>query len=454
MAWQAIDVWAMMWRMATRFTRLSVVAGDQQLDASLPASRPVGEFLPLIPTLLSLRPTTPPTVWALSTTRHGAIAPERTLDELGVLDGEVVYLSPAVATAESPMVEDVLAVVADTVDQQVAPWRDEPRDRAVGWLLAAVSAALAGALYRVPDDVLSGVLLLVAGAGWVASAGLRRLRGAVVPVAGGPLFAALALFRLTVSLHLDVRLASAAVGALVGLAAMATVQRRQSTMVFAAVAAVLAAIAAVLLRVRVDPASIAAWASPALILALGVLPQLALSTSGLVGLVQQGEVGGAVARTELTRRLRRAAARVDGSIIAVAAAGAFATVALVATGGPGQVALGLLLALLFALRSRTFTAATLVGAVLAAPVFALIAVSFRLPSWLTGLSTVGTAAVPIVALLVVLAVVALFGYTRLHELNAARVTRLLDLMDLLCTIVFLPVVLLAQNVFTWLVHVL
>jgi type VII secretion integral membrane protein EccD len=440
----------MMSAMATRFTRLSVVAGQRQLDASVPASRPVAEFLPLIPAMLSLETTNPPTVWALSTPRHGVISPDRTLDDLGVLDGDVVYLSASVAAAESPMAEDMLGTLAETVDTQTPAWRDADRDRVVSNLLGLVVIAAAVAAYRVAPAGLSAALVLVLAALCVSSAALPRTREGLLADWGGPLLGAVALFRLDVGL--DVRVMAGLAGAGAGLGAVALVRRRAATAVFGIVGAILAVVGAVLLELGVSASALAGWASPGLVLALGVLPQLALSTSGLVALVARGEAGDDVSRAELTARLRGASARVDGCVTAVGAAGALAAGVLVWTGQPASVALGLLLGLLFALRSRGFASATLVGWSLAVPVVALSVAVYLTPQWTERIRLDAIAAVQFASLLVTLAVVALVGYTRLRELNAARVTRLLDVLDTLATIAFIPLVLLSQNVFGWLIH--
>jgi type VII secretion integral membrane protein EccD len=439
--------------MATRFTRLSVVAGDRQLDTSLPASRPVAEFLAHLPGLLSLEPTAPPTAWALSTPRHGPISPERTLDDVGVLDGDVLYLSPAVNAAESPIVDDVLVSIADEVDRATPPWRGVYRDRAVSYLAAVVVLAMGAALYGVPARVPSAVLLVAAAAGCLAAAALLRAHVAGPAMAWiSPLFVGLAVVRMTSGVSLGARVTAVVAAGGLGLGAAAWVRRRHTLRVAGITAGVLAGITALLLGSGVDARSVAAWASPVLVFALAVLPQVALSASGLVGLVQRGEQGDAVPRAGVARRLKAAAARVEGTVVVVAVATSAATLTLIWSGRPAHATLGLLLALIVGLRSRGFAAATQVGYLLAAPVLALVAVVFALPSWLGVTSPVVAATDRVVGLLLVLGLVASVGYARLQEVNAARVSRLLDLLDTLAVIALVPAVLLAQDVFGWLIR--
>ncbi len=436
--------------MATRFTRLSVVAGQQQLDASLPSTRPVAEFLADLPALFSLAPTTPPTAWALSTPRHGQISPERCLDEVGVLDGDVLYLSPAINAAESPFVEDVLGTIASTVDGRTPPWRDEHRDRAVTYLLAGVVVTLAFALFAVPQRIASGVTLVVVGLGAVALGTYLATRGGAAIRWTVPVFTGLAAVRFSEGQQLGTRWLATVAAGLAGVAVMALVQRRQAAVVGCGTGAVLAGLTALLVSWHIDAASIAAWASPALVLALGLLPQLALSASGLVGMVQRGEDEGRVPRAELLRRTGTAADRIDGALVATAFTGAAAVAALVLTGRSGQAVLGGLLALIFALRTRGFASVRHVGFLLVVPVTGLVAAALALPAWAHVTRPEFVATQRIVGLVVVGCLVALAGYVRLSPAAGARLTRALDLLDTLSIVALIPVLLLAQDVFGWL----
>jgi ESX secretion system protein EccD len=434
--------------MATRFTRLSVVADGRQLDASLPASRPVAEFLADLPRLLSLPVTSPPTQWALSAPQHGHIAPERSLDEVGVLDGDVLYLSPAAAAAESPTVDDVLTAVAATVGRDALPWRGAYRDRVVAALAGALLGTLVGVLAA---DRRLGAVLVALAAGMLALARPLRTRGGgwlgwlAVPAAG------LGTLRLTGSAEPDLRLAAAVATALLAgtLAAVTGVRRPVWRPVWTATgtASALAAVLTGLLAAGADAAAVAAWSVPALVLAAGVLPQLAVSTSGLLGLVRRAEEAGeSVRRRELTEAVRTGRATVNGVLAAVTGAAAVASLGLV-SGGPAQAVLGGVLGLVFLLRSRGFVEAYQVGCMLAVPVVAVVGAALALPGWLRVgeplPATLLRAGTVLAALLVVLG----SGYARLSPVPAARLSRLYDRLDTLAILAVVPLVLVAQNVF-------
>jgi type VII secretion integral membrane protein EccD len=436
--------------MATRFTRLSVVAGEQQLDASLPSTRPIAEFLADLPAMFGLSPERIPVVWALSTPRHGAIPPERCLDDVGVLDGDVLYLSAVTEAAESPFVEDVLGAIADTVDQRRPAWRDNYRDRAVTYLLTAVAVAGSLTLLQVPNRFLAGALLAAAGLGCLGLGRYLLAKDGIAIEWTVPWFAFLASIRLSEGQLRPTRIMAALAATLVGLAVMALVQRRVALIVVGAIGAASAGLAALLLSWGVDGSSIAAWSTPVFVLALGILPQLAMTTSGLIGLVQRGEEMGQVSRAELVRRTRSGSARLGGAIMALAGAGVVAVWAMVWAGRSGQVVLGLLLAAIVALRSRGFSAATHVGSLLAVPVTALVAAASAVPVW-TDVTRPNTAVIErMIGLLMAFGFVAAAGYVRLSAPNAARLTRVLDLLDTVAVVALIPVLLLAQNVFGWL----
>lgn len=440
--------------MATRFTRLSVVADQHQVDASLPASRPVAEFLSELSALFNLPTTNPPTTWTLSTPRHGVIATERSLDEAGVLDGDVLYLSRALAAAEAPVVDDVLTAVGDTVDSRARPWSGPHRDRVVTTLLAVAMLALIAVVATVPDPYVGGAILtIVFGTGAVLVRLLSSRGGQVLGWATLPA-AVLGGFGLTAGAPTSVRLITAAAAGLVAVAIIAAVGWQNRALVIAGVTSGgLAAGVAVLLAAGVYGVSIAAWATPAFVLALGVLPQLALSASGLLRLVERCEQGQPTPRDEVNRAVRVGRSAVDGGVAAVALAGAVAAITLVWAGRPTQAALGVLLGILFLLRSRGFSHAHHVAALLIVPVVTLLTVATMAPSW-AGLQDPTAAALRIMAITLVAATVAGTGYLQVSEVTAARLSRLFDQLDLMAVIVVIPLVLLAQDVFGWLAQYL
>jgi type VII secretion integral membrane protein EccD len=436
--------------MATRFTRLSVVADNQQLDASLPATRPIAEFLGQVPGMLGLPAGDEPTAWSLSSPSRGAIALDRSLDEAGVLDGEVLYLTPLTDSARPPTVEDVVATVSETVDSTARPWTGAARDTTITCLLAVVGLGLVAAAASAPN-VRTGAVLLVglAAAGIAVATVLRRRGGVVLAWTVAPLALAVAFARISVGV--DVRATAAVAGVACGVAAVGQALHRSWALAIAGVGvAVAAGSTAIALHAGAGSSALAAWAAPVEVLLIGLIPQLALATARLVPLVREAETAEPVSRRSVLERVGLGTAMVDGlSAVLAVVAGASSAVLIVA-GKPAQAALGGLLGLIFLLRSRAFTPARPVGFLLAVPTIALMASAGALPYWLDITSPASRSASWTLALVVVAAVVAGCGYLRLGEVAAARLSQLLDRIDLLAVLALLPLTLLAQDVFGWL----
>jgi ESX secretion system protein EccD len=431
--------------MATRFTRLSVVAGSRQLDTSLPASRPVAEFISDLPALLSIAPTDPPTAWALSAPRHGSIPPERSLDEAGVLDGDVLYLSPQTEAAESPVVDDVLHGIADTIDRQASPWSGPSRDRVTGSLLAVVVLALTATLTVLPQPRTAGLALIATFALAVgARVALRNRGGWLIGWAGWPALM-IGTFLTVHQAELDVRCTLGLTAGLLGLAVLAAVDHgMRAVMVAGVVGGALFGLAGAVLAAGVSDTLLAAWSAPALVLVLGVTAQLAVSTSGLPGLVRQAEEAGAVPRPDLNRAVHLGLANLDGTVAATGLAGVAATATLLSSDHAPYAILGGLLGLVFLLRSRGFSGAYQVGFLLAVPLAALIAAAVALPTWAQVSDQASRGALRGAALAVVAIVVGVAGYVRLPEVTAAQFARLWDILDTVAVIGVVPMVILAQ----------
>jgi type VII secretion integral membrane protein EccD len=436
--------------MATRFTRLSVVADNQQLDASLPATRPIMEFLGQVPGMLGLPAGAEPTTWSLSSPSRGAIALDHSLDEAGVLDGEVLYLTPLTDGALPPTVEDVVATVSETVDSTARAWTGAVRDTTITCLLALVGLGLVAAAGTAPNVRTGAVLLVgVAAAGIAVATVLRRRGGLVLAWTVAPLALAVAFARISVGV--DVQATAAVAGLAGGVAAVGQAVHRSWALAVAGVGvAVTAGSAAIALHAGVGASALAAWAAPVEVLLIGLIPQLALATARLVPLVREAETAEPVSRRSVLERVGLGTATIDGlSAVLAVVAGASSAVLIVA-GGPAQAALGGLLGLIFLLRARAFTSARPVGFLLAVPTIALMAAAGALPYWLDITSPTSRSVGWTLALVVVAAVVAGCGYLRLGEVAAARLSQLLDRIDLLAVLALLPVTLLAQDVFGWL----
>ncbi len=347
--------------MGTRFTRVTVVGDQRQIDVSLPADAPLAEQLPMVLRLLSVPSSPVPVRWVLSTPELGPLARDRSLDEVGILDGMVLYLTEGAAAAPPPFVDDVESAAADTVAEVAPAWDAAPRRSGVAGLLALVLLAAQWVALGASSPVtwigaaLSGLLALVIGALvaergglWVALTAVPAAAIVVVTAVSDGLTAA------------DLLLAVAA--AAFALLVVGLVRRAPGLVTGGAVAAVIALVGWVCLTAGLPADRAAGLVLLVTVIAAGLAGQFALGGAGLVNLLVADERGQKVPRTAVVSSVLRGQSIATGVVWAAAGGAAVACWALLSAGGPGTgnwiaPAMGGLGGLLFLLRSRMFTRA-------------------------------------------------------------------------------------------------
>ena len=160
--------------------RSTVLTPDGRADVCLPADVPVAELVPMLMELLGTpaAPDDRPVPWRLTGAGGGALPPDATLDELGVLDGELLRLGPAAPPPPPPVFDDPV----DALAALAAPTAEPDRRRSALIVLLGVVPAAALLLGGMRTGGGSGAYLwaavVLAGLGAVASiaraAQLRR----------------------------------------------------------------------------------------------------------------------------------------------------------------------------------------------------------------------------------------------------------------------------------------
>src|SRR5262249_61416072 len=150
----------------------------------------------------------------------------------------------------------------------------------------------------------------------------------------------------------------------------------------------------------------------------GLAPQLALARSGLVRVLHAEETGEQVARADLASAVHRGQATLTGAIAGVAVVAALAAIVLITSGTWFAAALGLALAVMFALRSRAFTRTGQVWPMLLPLPVAAVAAAVAVPRLLGAPAALVTWAV-FAGSLVLFLVLVLAGRPRLGEVGAA-----------------------------------
>lgn len=140
-------------RGATDLCRLTILTPHSQIDLALPSSVPVELLIPGIADLVEKHSAAndfdvtgdrlQPTRWALSRVGRPALSPASSLQEHGVLDGELLVFDSVEASPPPPLFDDVMYNVAVADTGHAHPWT--PRIARVTGSAIAVAAATAGA---------------------------------------------------------------------------------------------------------------------------------------------------------------------------------------------------------------------------------------------------------------------------------------------------------------------
>jgi type VII secretion integral membrane protein EccD len=129
--------------------RITVVGERRQVDLAVPAGAPITSYISSVTRMCDQEdgPDVLPAVWTLATPAGGAIAPEWSLREVGIADGEILYLRDIAADEfTDPVVHDVGEKVTEVaegfLDHAWSARRRTVTIMAIGlcWLVAALVA--------------------------------------------------------------------------------------------------------------------------------------------------------------------------------------------------------------------------------------------------------------------------------------------------------------------------
>ena len=426
--------------------RVTLVGERRRADLVLPAREPVGVLLPEILRVLDDRVGERPELRHLVTVDGSALGHDSSLESAGVRDGAVLRLVRAEGAASAPVVHDMGDEVAEDLGGRA--WRWGPESRRVVAGLATVGWAGAGGVFArsaYDASVVAGVLLVVAAVAAVAGALVGRggrqggIAGTLICTGGvlGALGASTLADdqRWAGALHVGAQAAVGAVtlvllglftrlgrGGLVGAGAVAvTVLGWEGVVALqsgAGTAGQQARVGAVLAVVSV--------------VALGVLPRLALTASGLSGLDDRRAGGVSVSRYQASAALAAAHRGLVLATVTVAVSATLAGVWALRGHGVWTVLLAAVTAVVVALRARAFPLVAEVVVLLAGA--AVVAVRL-LAVWVERSGAAGPA-------LVVLATLAVLSLTvlavRPAEHIRVRLRRAGDLLESVGVIALLP----------------
>ena len=322
-----------------QLSRVTLVGERRRADIVLPSDTPIGELLPDILQLLDDRVATRPLTRQLMATDGSALPHDSTLASAGIPDGAVLRLVRTHSAPPAPVVHDVTDLVADDLDLRA--WRWRPAARRVGAGVATVVFTLIAALLarrEFPLGTLAGamtVVTLVLSAAGALAARIGRNQGlatALLLASGGLGILAAWTAADAHDWPVDGRLAAVG-GALILMLALLGLfsPLGRGGLTGAAATAVIGAVWEAVAAVQSDPARLGAVMAVFSVVLLGLLPRLALMTSGLAALDDRRSGGVSVSRHEVANALagthRGLALATMVTALSAAAAGVLLTLA-------------------------------------------------------------------------------------------------------------------------------
>ncbi|MFW0791399.1 EsaB/YukD family protein [Gordonia sp. CPCC 205333] len=433
--------------MGATFVRLTVLADDSQLDISLPAHRPVVEYIDDVVAMFGPSAAAPTTAWALSLPTHGPIELDDTLADHSIADGVTLHLTKAPDAAPPPFVDDVIAEMRRTVDDRYERWTAQSRRVWLSAVLAGVLLSGAGfvALQSSDTAVAGGLAVLalvtIAIGTFARGKPLGYVTWAAAPIGG------LAVWRATQSVGVAESVSWAfATGALIAaLATYTSLDSRSLTLAGGLVGGSLY-VAGGAFALGANPTALSVWASIGLVVVTIFTPRLALSSSGLLAQIQRSEQLELAERAAVEKGLHRGREVVDGLVWAASAL-LIPVVAIIAgTGVWEQGVVAVLLVLIFTLRSRSFTHSRHVAPMLGASAVSAVVVVCAVPHWIE-LTQAAAIIAGVVGTIIVGIAVLIGQLPALDEVPAARLRRFLDGVDLPLALAYFPVVFVGQGVY-------
>lgn len=166
-------------------SRITVVGTRRRVDVAVPSWTPIGEYATRLATICGQEQSdVMPPVWSLAAAAAVPFSVDTSLADVGVVDGQVLYLKDtAREPADAPVVAEVDEVVAEQTQRlRARKMHGGPATIAVGllWLIAA--AVVSG--WRAAGGAGASIALIVAGLLLIGAAwSLAQQRDDVVPYA-------------------------------------------------------------------------------------------------------------------------------------------------------------------------------------------------------------------------------------------------------------------------------
>jgi type VII secretion integral membrane protein EccD len=426
--------------MSSAYTRITLVGAGRRVDMVLPAAEAVGRLLPDLLTVVGEPPAHPARLRRLVTAGGTVLGDGDTLAGAEIADGTMLRLAGAEDLPPAPVIHDVTEETADDLAVRATRWG--PRARhwvAVSMVGAVVAVALLLTVLR--TDALTGAVVTAAAGAVLAVIGVacgaaRRPLGVALLGAAG-IAGTLAAWTFADAYGWPPLWRVIAVSVAIGLAVAAAglnVASGRAALLGGAGILLLTAVWATGAAAGLPQDRLGAVLAVVLVLAVGVLPRLALSWSGLAMLDDRRVENRPVARREVRTALAAAHGSLIVTVLAVGVSALAAGWLLASRPTSWTVPLAVVLALVMLVRARMYPLAVQMIALLGAAAGILGVLWWR---WAAGTALPGPLAVAGAALAgpVVVLVRDLPEHTR------ARLRRVGDVVESAAVVVQLPLVL-------------
>ncbi|MEV0279355.1 type VII secretion integral membrane protein EccD [Streptomyces sp. NPDC050610] len=165
--------------MADEHCRITVVGERRQVDLAVPARAPIADYIDDLARMCELEESElMPAAWSLATSTTGPFEPERSLAEVGVVDGQLLYLRDLVAGEfDEAVVQDVAEQVSEA-SERLLDRRWDARARTVTVMACGlvwwIAALLLVVVLRPVDTAVTGTVagalgLVLPALAWVAA---------------------------------------------------------------------------------------------------------------------------------------------------------------------------------------------------------------------------------------------------------------------------------------------
>lgn len=394
--------------MTTEFTRLTIIGTERKADLVVPNDEAVGGLLPRLMDLLgeasgsSARPLT------LVRSTGEQLDVSLTVADQQILDGEPLRFVRSDDAPPPPEVADVTDVLGESLGERAGRWSTKTREATGAIAIGVLAIAVTALLPHEPVGLAIAFGILVLGAGVAGRLGQRWPAVAFTTAALGLAAAGCWLLTGSTALGGPVRIPAGIIEfTLAGWVALrvgfGTGLGSRPVRLGSYLGIVLSALPIAMVASGVAVQRTAAVTAVVALVVCGVLPRLALASSGLTGLDDQVVEGRPRRRDDVEVTVDDAYAMLSWATVAVAIPLALAPALLIASSNRWVVAIGGVAVLVTVLRTRAFPLTAQQMSLWFAVLAALIAGLVRQPRLTDGSVAAILCVVAALAVLLVLA---------------------------------------------------